>query len=568
MPTIQYSLKKQIVPYLDNGFGIIDKSTKEIFITSDELKKFIDDKKNRKSGFEILPFLKLTELDLILKKRNEKYDNKVGRRLAQFIYYEIKNENKYEFRCNFIDVFKTLHSDMHDALEYYNNDTFLNFSNELVRTFKFFIRYPFMINLIKQNKQFIIKTWNPINYGFIFDFNIISFHLGLNSIILSNNNLLLYYHKINSCQKTNFNNISNKQLNKIYFELNENIYNNILNINILEIESSLPKQVITLENDKFVKKNYFHDRNSYIIDYSEINNKLKYHTDSLLELIDDWYNIVFTGGALFNALNNLPNQDLEIISQSDLDFFFFGNIEDQKRNAINIIKKAKEKYNNASVYYIQNTRIIEIWIPNKRKMQFIFSLQNAGSPEDIINNFDLGCFKCYYNGKSIFLSISCIYSLKYGFYLHDGMWAWNTISGYMTHSAQTKIKRTKKTMKKGLPFSDLSEHYLSVICKNAMGKNTYKFEKNLIEIDLEKTKNDALFDNLNCLNYNSWDSDLEDEVTIFNYENSNSNQNNTTLNWDDILDSDSDDEMKPHAFSYGVSIKKKKNDSSDDSSDE
>lgn len=133
----------------------------------------------------------------------------------------------------------------------------------------------------------------------------------------------------------------------------------------------------------------------------------------------EWNNMIVAGGFIFGLLNKINNGLLE---NSDIDIFIYGTEEERKAKwfyLMNYFDKLGAKF----ARYHGSTTII---MDGKLEIQVIVMDK---SPNEIIESFDFNYVQCYYDGKDVVGTISCIYGLKYqmAIYVDD---SWNISKRY------------------------------------------------------------------------------------------------------------------------------------------
>ena len=253
-----------------------------------------------------------------------------------------------------------------------------------------------------------------------------------------------------------------------------NLFQNYDYLNKLQ-NVDLPKTIVKIVNNTIIRDTYKHN-NVNIINKTLFTTRFNEYTCGLLDdAIDEgaWNNIYFAGGGLFNILNN-TNSNNSVLKNSDIDLFLTGKMELQKQNAISIIKKLVDKFGkNVKIYKFENySNIIEICVKNKRKIQLIFSYETT--IENIVNVFDIPCYKVYYDGTNVYCNIECYYSYKYWFCTEN-------IKLINDHKMIKGLTRIIKTLKKGMQYESIqSDDIIPILATN------YGFVHNelLSEIDI------------------------------------------------------------------------------------
>jgi hypothetical protein len=478
MSIFPFSIKKKIIKYVDFGFFAYDEKNKISYDFNIIINKII---KWNGTHIDIRKFFEKNEDYLIFKKLIEK--------------------NEYILQSSFINIFNALHFDMDDWDKYYSIHTFLNFNEKFRKICELFfeIYYAnlgytlytknniFLEKFIKKNSKFLVKIFHPVNYV-LYDYYVFkkyyTEYFSLELII----NLYIFKHSLyrkNFFEKSILYTMSDHgYINDKYILLQKiipkhhNLYykyyrpqNYDNNIDLIlnkfkiiklfdyydyitkyqEIEIILPESVLCMDNDDL--KTIKYKQTNFLINPDQFHKRFNEYTDSLINFIEDWSNIIFAGGGVFNILNNHPNCNKELISKSDIDLFLFGDITLQIRNVYKIIKKIKQVYKDASIifdnhinhdYNKSKFKIIEIHIPNKRIIQFILN-ENTYNSFDIIKEFDFSCYQIYYDGKDLYSTVFCLHAYKF--------WYCNIASDLLKdndYKSKKYVYRMVKTMKKGM----------------------------------------------------------------------------------------------------------------------
>lgn len=192
--------------------------------------------------------------------------------------------------------------------------------------------------------------------------------------------------------------------------------------------------------------------------YNELPKPLKH----LFNNIKEWDNMIIAGGIIFNCMNAYLDQDKELIKDSDIDIFFYGNFTEQKKafnKIIQIIKNHSD--NDYHEAYKISKNVLEL-VGSERKIQLI--LTTANTLEEVFLTFDLDCLKVCYNGMHILGTFDFMWSVKF----------WNVrvdSNEYIKFDSNSMIKRTNrqnKILKKGMRIYskyDFSKYLREHICE-------------------------------------------------------------------------------------------------------
>ena len=192
---------------------------------------------------------------------------------------------------------------------------------------------------------------------------------------------------------------------------------------------------------------------TFIVSEKKFNRRLLEYTKSTLHLVKDWSNVIFSGGGLFNVLNDYPIKNHDVINSGDIDLFFFGDYKQQEQSCYNIIESAVKEYgqNNIKVLkYPTYQYILELHIKDKPVIQLILTKHEKW--ETIIHDFDLDYVKVVYDGKDVYATCGALYAYKH----------WICPANVFSPSENKcprRIKRIYKTLEKGMRIACNSFDY-------------------------------------------------------------------------------------------------------------
>lgn len=227
---------------------------------------------------------------------------------------------------------------------------------------------------------------------------------------------------------------------------------------------------------------------------TEWEHNLRMFTFGLIDYIPLSYDIVFSGGSLYDIVTNNVNA---INDFTDLDIFVT-NIDKVNRDILikiiltNLTAAGKVCYafNMGAIHYIFVENI-------PRMIQVIFT--NFNTPGDIINNFDASHVKMYYTGQEIYVNPQCIKGLL------------DNVSYY----SGNKLLRIYKILARGLDIKPYNRfnYNKNVFIDSAFEKN-YELHKN----KSEKFSLDESIDYSNSTMRQSLMDILLNSMQVQNYE--------------------------------------------------
>lgn len=115
-------------------------------------------------------------------------------------------------------------------------------------------------------------------------------------------------------------------------------------------------------------------------------------------------NVVLAGGSIALALDQRVDLNNLKHHPTDLDFFIYGT---HKQTLKDILAYLETRY---SVYYLVRSNVIDVFIPGARAIQLVFCKER--DPYDVINVFDLGYVKAFFDGESVYASHLAIVALR------------------------------------------------------------------------------------------------------------------------------------------------------------
>lgn len=170
---------------------------------------------------------------------------------------------------------------------------------------------------------------------------------------------------------------------------------------ILDYEKSNWKtfDVSNIENNYQVGMKCIRDNDIVLKDFND-------KTKGLFHELD-WSNIIITGGFIFGLVNNLNNS---LISSTDIDMFVYSDgDEDLLQEKVDYLLTYFNKFD---PYYVKRGKVITLIIPElDYDIQIIPTTKT--SPYDIVDTFDFGFVKIFYDGTDIYTTLEGLIGLKY-----------------------------------------------------------------------------------------------------------------------------------------------------------
>jgi hypothetical protein len=147
-------------------------------------------------------------------------------------------------------------------------------------------------------------------------------------------------------------------------------------------------------------------------------------------------NFVVAGGYVFNSI---ANYTCDAMNNSDIDLFFFGDLAEQQKTILGLMEHLG-KTHKLSIYRVGESNVLEIHIPNFKKIQMIPT--SCNDPINIIKSFDMECLKVYILNLLTIPKVLCTYCCLNSYF------TWTT---YVIHTDKTKtLNRYVKMLAKGM----------------------------------------------------------------------------------------------------------------------
>lgn len=217
-------------------------------------------------------------------------------------------------------------------------------------------------------------------------------------------------------------------------EVNSKKFSSNYVTNISELEK------IQYQKTDIVTKNKYNE-NSYCVNSVDvIMKKFSEYTNNYFQNLN-YDNMIISGGFIYGIVDNLYDS---LSSTSDIDIFVYGTKE-VKENKIKYLLNYFEQYK--PIYFMSNGTY-NILIPELAlDIQIINSKYHT--PNEIVDNFDYGYTQLYYDGKSIYCTNKCLYSLitKVTCIFKSG-----------TNDIHKNISRIEKAYAKGLEITDIHDY--------------------------------------------------------------------------------------------------------------
>lgn len=128
----------------------------------------------------------------------------------------------------------------------------------------------------------------------------------------------------------------------------------------------------------------------------------------------NWNNVIISGGSLSKIYNSSLNPDFnktDLYLSSDIDIYFYGNMNDKRDKLHYVINYLKLYYGEDKCTLINRRNIIEILVNGiKRKFQLICG--GFKTKYEIIKSFDMSHCKALYDGYKFWCLDSFIYTME------------------------------------------------------------------------------------------------------------------------------------------------------------
>lgn len=268
-------------------------------------------------------------------------------------------------------------------------------------------------------------------------------------------------------------------------EVNSKKFNSKYVTNISELEK------IQYQKTDIVTKNIYNEYSYCVNSVDTIMKKFNEYTNNYFKDIN-YDNMIISGGFIYGIVDNLYDS---LSFTSDIDIFVYGTkqVKEEKiKYLLNYFKQYKP------IYFISNGTY-NILIP---EIAFDIQIINSkyGTPNEIVDNFDYGYTQLYYNGKSIYCTNKCLYSLitKVTCIFKSG-----------TNDTHKNISRIEKAYAKGLEITDIHDYIKSNKIDNINFSSEYIPKSSLVRklINSENYDIFAIIKNIYQIDYVSYNSD-------------------------------------------------------------